>query len=89
MRIIRILPVPTYIAVTDEPEHVMPSQDWPHGSPPFAVQPVSWLGELREVYSTLREETGTVQYMTNGEEIVSYFIIIKKLTCISLCYQSW
>jgi hypothetical protein len=55
----------TYIAVTDEPEHVIPNQDWPHGSPPFAIQPVSLVGELREVYNTLRAETGTIQYMKN------------------------
>lgn len=77
--VISILPAPTYIAVTDVPEHVMPNQDWPHGSPPFAIQPVSWLGELREAYSTLREETGTIQYMTNGEESVSFLYYNKEI----------
>ena len=46
-----------HIAVTDDPEQVMPSHDWPQGSPPFACQPLRFPGEFKLVKSVLRAVT--------------------------------
>ena len=43
-----------YIFVTLEPEQVTPFHDWPHGSPPLAVHPVSTGGEYMLLNMTLR-----------------------------------
>lgn len=46
-----------YISVTEDPEHLIPSQESPHGSPPLDFQPLSFEGEFKLVYITLRAET--------------------------------
>lgn len=47
----------SYISVTEDPEHFIPSQDSPQGSPPLDFQPSSCEGELKLPYMTLRAET--------------------------------
>jgi hypothetical protein len=47
----------TYISVTEEPEHLIPSQESPQGSPPLDFQSLSWEGEFKLVYITLRAAT--------------------------------
>lgn len=47
----------SYISVTDEPEHFIPFQESPQGSPPLDFQPSSCEGELKLLYITLRAET--------------------------------
>lgn len=49
-----------YISVTDEPEHVIPFQCSPQGSPPPAFQLLNCEGECKLVYITLSAEA--VQY---------------------------
>lgn len=46
-----------YIFVTDEPEHSIPFQESPHGSPPLDFQLLSAEAEFKLVYITLRAET--------------------------------
>ena len=46
-----------YNSVTLEPEQATPFHDWPHGSPPPAVHPVSCEGECMLLNITLRAET--------------------------------
>lgn len=46
-----------YISVTDEPEHFIPFQESPQGSPPLDFQPLSFEREFMLLYITLREET--------------------------------
>lgn len=46
-----------YISVTDEPEHLIPNQESPQGSPPLDFQPVSFELEFKLLYITLRAET--------------------------------
>lgn len=46
-----------YISVTDESEHLIPSHESPHGSPPLDCQPLSCEGEFKLLYITLRAET--------------------------------
>ncbi|BAS82651.1 Os03g0183850, partial [Oryza sativa Japonica Group] len=53
----RRAPSLAHIAVTDDPEHVIPCHDWPQGSPPLACQPLSCPGEFRLVKSVLRTLT--------------------------------
>lgn len=53
--------------MTDEPEHLIPSQESPQGSPPFEVQPLSFEGEFKLLYITLRAETA--QFETRKKEI--------------------
>jgi hypothetical protein len=43
-----------HIVITLELEHVIPSQDWPHGSPFCEAQFVSCDGEFKVVYKVLR-----------------------------------
>jgi hypothetical protein len=38
-------------------EHVIPSQDWPQGSPFWVTQLVSCDGESKDVYKVLRAVT--------------------------------
>lgn len=52
-----LLEAQTHIAVTLEPEQVIPSQDCPQGSPFCDTQFVSWDGEFMLVYKTLRAFT--------------------------------
>jgi hypothetical protein len=47
----------THIAVTDDPEQVMPCHDSLHGSPPLTFQPCSCPGEFILVNSVLRAAT--------------------------------
>lgn len=49
-----------YISVTDDPEHVMPLQESPQGSPPFDFQPSNSEGEFKLLYITLRAETANI-----------------------------
>lgn len=51
----------TYISVTDEPEHLIPFQPSPHGSPPLSFQPLSCSGLFRLLNITLRAETTRIQ----------------------------
>jgi hypothetical protein len=46
-----------HIAVTEDPEHVMPCHDSLQGSPPLAFQPCSCPGEFMLVNSVLRAVT--------------------------------
>jgi len=49
-----------YISVTEEPEHLIPFQESPQGSPPLDFQPLSFEGEFKLEYITLRAETAKV-----------------------------
>lgn len=44
--------------MTDEPEHVIPVQSLPHGSPPFAFHPFSFAGEFKLVNIEFSAATG-------------------------------
>ena len=46
-----------YISVTAEPEHLIPSHESPHGSPPLDFHPLSCDGEFKLLNITLRAET--------------------------------
>jgi len=46
-----------YISVTDVPEHWIPSQESPHGSPPLEPQPDNCDGEFKLLYITFSAET--------------------------------
>jgi len=46
--------------VTEEPEHLIPFQDSPQGSPPLDFQPLSFEGEFKLEYITLRAATAKV-----------------------------
>lgn len=54
-----------YISVTEDPEHLIPSQESPHGSPPLDFQPLSFEGEFKLVYITLRAETAKLSIRKN------------------------
>lgn len=43
--------------VTFEPEQLTPRHDWPHGSPPFAVQLCNCDGELKLWNNTFSADT--------------------------------
>lgn len=58
-----------YISVTDEPEHLIPSQESPHGSPPLDFQPVSCEGDFKLLYITLRAETAKYSWHTSVSSI--------------------
>lgn len=78
-----------HIVVMADPVHVTPSHDCPQGSPPFAIQPVSWDGEFRLVNRTLRVETanGTLQQknlvlnLANRESQTMPFITYSRNQC--------
>ena len=50
-----------HIVITLELEHVIPSQDWPQGSPFCETQLVSCDGESKVVYKVLRAVTEWAQ----------------------------
>ena len=54
-----------YISVTDEPEHLIPFQESPQGSPPLDFQPLKCEGEFKLEYIALRDETARVGQRTS------------------------
>lgn len=62
-----------YISVTDEPEHLIPSQESPQGSPepPLDFQPLSFEGEFKLVYITLRAATAQVNQSSTHRSLIN------------------
>lgn len=54
-----------HIAVTEDPEQVMPCHDSPHGSPPLTFQPCSCPGEFMLVNRVLRAVTARQKVKTH------------------------
>lgn len=76
------------ISVIDEPEHLIPFQDSPQGSPPLDFQPVSCEGEFKLLYITLRAETAKTtskyQYLQMQQNIITdLYMVTKNLFSVS------